>query len=241
MANYEFPLSSAFVESGDDVYGKPLDSDFSAINWQPDQVDGAEEQNTNVYLLTLDDTKAYVFYLNVSEKTFTVDSPSDVITCTAHGLLDGEVVRFKGLDLPAGLSQSTIYYVRDRTTDTFKVSATAGGAVINITDPGSGTMTLNSPSLRSINDQKIKVVAALVSPAMTAEGQESLANTIIQTVDVDGYDLNEALRLALSALAGKVTATSTSFAARAVNDSKTRITAATTSDGDRTAITLDAS
>ena len=68
----------------------------------------------------------------------------------------------------------------------------------------------------------------------------SAANT--QTnVNADGYDLEESMRLVLAALVGKATATSTTFTARAADDSKARITATTSADGDRTAVTLDAS
>jgi hypothetical protein len=59
-------------------------------------------------------------------------------------------------------------------------------------------------------------------------------------LDIDGYTLEEAMRIMLSAFAGKITATTTSFIARAADDSKARITATTSSDGDRTAVTLDA-
>lgn len=75
-----------------------------------------------------------------------------------------------------------------------------------------------------------------------AEGisNSGIADAVIEAVDADGYDLSEAMRLALAALTGKVTATSTSFVARSADDSKDRITATTTIDGDRTVVTLDA-
>ena len=43
--------------------------------------------------------------------------------------------------LPAGLSAATNYYVRDVTTNTFKVSATVDGAAVDITDTGTGVHT----------------------------------------------------------------------------------------------------
>lgn len=60
-------------------------------------------------------------------------------------------------------------------------------------------------------------------------------------LDIDGFSLEEAMRLILASLAGKVIASATSFSARAADDSKVRITATATADGDRTAVTLDAS
>lgn len=65
---------------------------------------------------------------------------TDVITCTAHGFVDGQVVTVDSTTtLPAGLSRSTNYWVRDKTTDTFKLAATSGGAAIDITSTGTGT------------------------------------------------------------------------------------------------------
>jgi len=66
----------------------------------------------------------------------TVTNGSDLFTLAAHGLEDGDRVQFTGTALPAGLTAATDYYVRDAATNTFKVSATSGGAVVNITDDG---------------------------------------------------------------------------------------------------------
>ena len=54
-------------------------------------------------------------------KIFTANSSTDVITCTAHGFTNGDQIIFLPGDLPAPLAAATIYYVRDVTTDTFKV------------------------------------------------------------------------------------------------------------------------
>src|SRR3990167_110677 len=71
--------------------------------------------------------------------TFTA-AVTDIITATAHGLSDGDMLFFSTLGtLPAGLSLNTAYYVRDATTNTFKVSETAGGSAVDITDTGSST------------------------------------------------------------------------------------------------------
>lgn len=67
---------------------------------------------------------------------------TDIITSNAHGLLDTyEITVSSAGTLPAGLSANTKYYVRDVTTNTFKVSTQRGGAVVDITDTGSGTHT----------------------------------------------------------------------------------------------------
>lgn len=67
---------------------------------------------------------------------------SDVITSAAHGLANGDIVTVaSSTTLPAGLSANTEYYVVEKTTDTFKLSATPGGTAIDITDTGTGTHT----------------------------------------------------------------------------------------------------
>jgi len=78
-----------------------------------------------------------------SARLFTANSGTDFITATAHGMLDGDTVMFSGTvypgtTLPSPLDGETLYYVRDKTTDTFKVALTAGGVAINITDAGTG-------------------------------------------------------------------------------------------------------
>jgi hypothetical protein len=81
---------------------------------------------------------------NLKDSTaFTADASTDTITATAHGLSDGDLIRFESTGtLPAGLSTGTDYYVRDAATNTFKVSTTLGGSAVNITDAGTGTHTI---------------------------------------------------------------------------------------------------
>lgn len=79
---------------------------------------------------------------NPPGSTFTVNTGTDVVTSTAHGLSDTNqivVATGPGGTLPAPLSQSTTYFVRDATTDTFKLALTSGGSAIDITTAGTGT------------------------------------------------------------------------------------------------------
>lgn len=80
-----------------------------------------------------------------------VGNVNDYISLTAGTLSDaaypkvanGDRLRFDGDDLPAGLLEDHDYYVRDLDVDNdkFKVADDVGGAAINITDAGTGTMT----------------------------------------------------------------------------------------------------
>ena len=63
---------------------------------------------------------------------------------------------------------------------------------------------------------------------------------ILASGDVDGYSIEEALKICLASLAGKASGMATTTAViRAADDSKTRITATVDADGNRSAVTLD--
>lgn len=73
--------------------------------------------------------------------TMTIAAPG-VVTWTGHGLAADAPVRFTTTGaLATGLTAGATYYVRNPTTNTFEVSATAGGASIATTGSQSGTHT----------------------------------------------------------------------------------------------------
>jgi hypothetical protein len=80
---------------------------------------------------------------------FTADAGTDVITSAAHGLNDGDVVCFHTYTgtLPGNLTAETAYYVRDKTTDTFKVSTTSGGSAVNISSNGTAPNYWDKPTV----------------------------------------------------------------------------------------------
>jgi hypothetical protein len=176
MATYELPINSPLTETGDDVYAKPLDSSFTgAAPWINGTISATEVADTNVYIATLDEEDGYIVYLNGLSNVFTADDSQDQIVDAAHGLLAGEVVRFKGLDLPGGLSQSTLYYVIDVITDRFRVSLTAGGVAVNLTDAGTGTMVYVATSQRSkANDVVLGTIPIVNAGELTPEGEAAL-------------------------------------------------------------------
>lgn len=66
----------------------------------------------------------------------TIDIGTDVITSVAHKFSNDEFVEFQASELPGGISVDTKYYVIEKTTDTFKISATLSGSPIDITSAG---------------------------------------------------------------------------------------------------------
>jgi hypothetical protein len=69
---------------------------------------------------------------------------TNVLTKVGHSLLDGTTVAFTALNGGAGLATATVYYVRDRTADTFKLAATLGGAEIDFTTDIIATTTITA-------------------------------------------------------------------------------------------------
>jgi len=63
----------------------------------------------------------------------TGQNTGDTITLTAHGLADGDRVRFTTLTGGGGLSSTITYYVVNKTDNTFQVSLTEDGAAVAIT------------------------------------------------------------------------------------------------------------
>jgi hypothetical protein len=74
--------------------------------------------------------------------THTWTKYTTTLTSAGHGLINGDIVKLSGTDLPLGLLENTAYYVVNKTTDTFQVSLTSGGTAKNVGDVGSGTLTL---------------------------------------------------------------------------------------------------
>lgn len=75
-------------------------------------------------------------------KAVTGVASTDVLTSTAHGYSNGDVVVFSGLTGGTGIVAGRGYYVIDVSTDRFRLALTAGGAAIDFTvDLSAGTVT----------------------------------------------------------------------------------------------------
>ena len=108
--------------------------------------------NSNTFYLsltsggaTLDITDAgsspgykFSLYRSAEYKAFTA-ATSDIITCTGHGLIEGDIIVVdSNTTLPAPLTADTEYYVKYINANTFYLSLTSGGATIDITNTGTG-------------------------------------------------------------------------------------------------------
>lgn len=71
-----------------------------------------------------------------SPREFQIDTTANTVSVPTHGYANGDKVVFYGGTIPTPLVEGTIYYVRDSTTDTFKLALTAGGGAIDLTGIG---------------------------------------------------------------------------------------------------------
>ena len=93
-------------------------------------------------------------YTGTSLGTVTFANATDTWTLAAHGLVVGDLVHLNnsGGGLPSGYAPVIPYFVIEVTTDTFKLSLTRGGAVVDGTTNGTGTHTVhNKCQLPTVN------------------------------------------------------------------------------------------
>lgn len=111
--------------------GVPLDLSGLTASFQMTDKDGAD---------VVAETSSSV----TAEPTFTVtaSATTDRVTAIEHAaVLGDQVVLTSTGTLPAGLATSTRYYVVDIEPNSFRLSLSPNGPVVNITDAGTGTHT----------------------------------------------------------------------------------------------------
>lgn len=121
-------------------------------------------------------------------------------------------------------------------TMTIVVSDALLGAIFSVT----ATSTMSA----SADDKTITAIGHMDADAggATPLSPEGLAASLLDNEDIEtGYSLREALRLILAAVAGKVSGAGTAtITIRSATDGSNRIVATVDSNGNRTAVTLNA-
>jgi hypothetical protein len=72
----------------------------------------------------------------LEDVTFT--DTGDVVTATAHGLANGNLIIFHEITTTTGITAGTQYFVVNRTDNTYQVAASSGGAALPLTTNGTG-------------------------------------------------------------------------------------------------------
>lgn len=123
----------AYASGGSAATGLPSNREYGGI-WGDGFPRGlcVDPNNDNILYLSIDGWNDPIWQLAV-----TADATTDTFTATAHGLVIHDSVSLAGSGAaPTGTNTSTDYYVVSPTANTFKLSATKGGAAINITTNG---------------------------------------------------------------------------------------------------------
>jgi hypothetical protein len=88
-----------------------------------------------------------------------VNTTSDTITATAHGLAAGKGIKLANLATSTGISNGVEYYVTNPTTNAFQLAATPNGAPIDITGSnGTADVLVYSALSKALVDQLVQTV-----------------------------------------------------------------------------------
>lgn len=108
-----------------------------------------------------------------------VDVSTNVFTKTSHGYLDRQPLLLTDADTATAITEGTIYYARDITSNTFKIAATAGGTAIDITGSNSSAL-------------KFKTVAGAIFGTPTANADR---NIVFRCTDAANWYVDKTIRL----------------------------------------------
>lgn len=107
-----------------------------------------------------------------------VDTGTDTITATAHGQENGQMLLYtEGAAAIGNLTTGNYYYVVNKATDTFQVSATEGGGAIDLTGTGTGTQTFTPAATVKVRQDGAAADVA-ESPLKTNADGEIVAGSI---------------------------------------------------------------
>jgi hypothetical protein len=125
---------------------------------------------TEVQRVQISPAPATGYYsLQLPTRNVTVSSvAASIFTAPYHAILDGQSVTLTGFSTPSGFSNGSVYFVRDRTRDGFKIASTAGGTAITASvASGGGTAVVPTYTTAPLaaGTTPIEISAALASAA----------------------------------------------------------------------------
>lgn len=115
------------------------------------------------------------FALNFPSRNITVSSitASTCFTSIPHGLLDGQSVTLTGFTAPTGFSNGSALFVRDRTTNSFRLATTPLGSAASISSSSGGTAVLSAiqTGLIAATATEAQVQQSIVGAGLVVAGQ----------------------------------------------------------------------
>lgn len=194
---------------------------------------------------TGDDQARLIIDYNGTTKVATIDRVWDVIPDTTSGYVmlptalrtNQDIVDAVWNELQSGHTTAGSF---GKFLDVEVSSVSGGGGLTqqNVRDAMKLTPTAGSPATGSVDEHLDDILTDTGTTLPTTIS--GIPDLTLAAGDIDGFSLENAQKIALAAVAGKLSgaATSTNII-RAADDSKARITATVDADGNRTAITLD--
>jgi len=76
--------------------------------------------------------------LDNTNAPLTFTASTSVVNRTAHGYNNGDTLSFDSITTTTGIVAGQIYYIVNKTADTFQLSATEGGTALTLTNDGTG-------------------------------------------------------------------------------------------------------
>ncbi len=139
-----------------------------------------------------------------STVTITIASPG-VVTWNGHPFNNDDPVYFSTTGaLPTGLTAHTKYFVRNKATNTFEVSATAGGASINTSGTQSGTHTANGAGAWKID----QAAGDILNGTTPSRGTLSAGDVVyIRSKTGNGANANKTITVSATLTIGSANAT----------------------------------
>ena len=113
----------------------------------PELGDDTQSSVDRVAVVHSDANTFFVKNWITSAKTFTIDAGADTVDIVGHGWSNGDLVvpsTQTGDYTGTGISAGTRYFIVNANTDDFQISLTLGGAAINLTGAGSGTLQIDN-------------------------------------------------------------------------------------------------
>jgi lysophospholipase L1-like esterase len=144
----------SFLNPGGD-YGASAITLRARRTQPPSLIDSAQLNNWTDYGLRIAEPRSVNFYVNGTligtsytrlSADSTITSGNPTIAATGHPFVDGDIVHFLTDNSVTGATASGTnifrgkhYFVRDKTTDSYKISETSGGAAITFDEAGTVT------------------------------------------------------------------------------------------------------
>lgn len=159
------------------VYSHNLDAEIEEINGWPTIYDRQDA--------------IQITYVLGSATVATPDADNDNFTISGHPFSDGDEVIVYTSDegaVPTGLTARKVYYVVGSTTDTIQLSATNGGAAIDIADVGSGVVYIGFQEVSRRQKAAIKMILAGLDNYRTDQITGTMISDVVRSSE---YLLNQ--------------------------------------------------